>query len=77
MVRDLVRALLPTLRDDAVALVDAWDFSDYELTSALGRYDGNVYETMLDWTRAQNPMNKAQTGPGYEKYLKPLFTANL
>ena len=35
-----VRSLLAALRPEAVALVDAWDYSDYELNSALGRYDG-------------------------------------
>jgi len=29
---------------DAIPLVDAFNFSDSMLNSALGRYDGNVYE---------------------------------
>ena len=37
-----VRSLLAALRPEAVALVDAWDYSDYELNSALGRYDGRA-----------------------------------
>ena len=39
-----VRSLLAALRPEAVALVDAWDYSDYELNSALGRYDGRAIE---------------------------------
>ena len=34
---------LAVIRKNAVALVDAPDFSDFRLKSALGRYDGNVY----------------------------------
>ena len=32
------------IRQDAVCLVDALDFTDYSLNSALGAYDGRVYE---------------------------------
>jgi acyl-CoA oxidase len=59
-VRTQVRALLTAIRPDAVALVlnsvfvsffdlhqtDAFNFSDHMLGSALGRYDGKVYEAM-------------------------------
>jgi acyl-CoA oxidase len=29
-------------------LVDAFDFPDHVLSSAIGRYDGNVYEALFD-----------------------------
>jgi acyl-CoA oxidase len=38
MVRQAVRGLLVALRPDAVALVDAFNFSDHTLNSCLGRY---------------------------------------
>ncbi len=41
------RALLAALRPDAVALVDSFGFTDYELNSALGREDGDVYQVGL------------------------------
>jgi acyl-CoA oxidase len=34
--------LLGEIRRNAVPLVDSFDFSDNELRSAIGRYDGNV-----------------------------------
>jgi len=37
-----------TFRPDAVALVDAFDFPDLQLASALGSYDGNVYERLFE-----------------------------
>lgn len=41
LVRSRVHALLAELRPQAVPLVDAWGIPDYQLNSALGRYDGS------------------------------------
>lgn len=38
-------------------------FSDASLQSALGRKDGNVYETLLSWTR-QIPLNQESRKSG-------------
>ena len=76
LLREQARALLATIRPNAVALVDAWSFHDYELNSALGRYDGDVYQALYDWAK-RNPVNAKHTGRGYEEYLKPKFTSNL
>ncbi|ELU01431.1 hypothetical protein CAPTEDRAFT_178214 [Capitella teleta] len=62
--------LLASLRPDAVALVDSFDYHDQTLNSALGRYDGNVYEKMYDLTK-RNPMNEQSVHPAIHKYLKP------
>ena len=40
-----------TFRPEAVALVDAFDHSDYLLNSPLGRFDGNVYEDLFRWAQ--------------------------
>ena len=42
--------LLKALRPNAVALVDAFDFPDAVLDSALGRWDGQVYEALYDFS---------------------------
>ena len=39
------------LRPDAVALVDAFDWHDDTLASALGRYDGKVYESLFEMAK--------------------------
>ena len=44
-------------RPDAVPLVDAFDYSDHHLNSALGRYDGNVYQHLFDMAQA-SPLNR-------------------
>ena len=42
-----------------MSLVDAFDYSDYVLNSALGRYDGNVYEDLFRWAQ-RSALNKEQ-----------------
>ncbi|XP_043946436.1 peroxisomal acyl-coenzyme A oxidase 1 isoform X1 [Protopterus annectens] len=70
-VNQRVKELLAVIRPEAVALVDAFDFKDQNLNSVLGRYDGNVYETMFEWAK-KSPLNKTQVHESYYKYLKPL-----
>jgi Acyl-CoA oxidase len=41
---------------EAVQIMDAFQFSDYELGSVLGRYDGKVYETLWEEVR-KDPVN--------------------
>lgn len=40
------------------------------LNSALGRYDGRVYESLY-LAAKHSPMNDSDPFPGYEEYLKP------
>lgn len=41
---------------EAVQITDAFGFTDYELGSVLGRYDGKVYETLWDEVK-KDPVN--------------------
>ncbi|XP_069056297.1 peroxisomal acyl-coenzyme A oxidase 1 isoform X1 [Pleurodeles waltl] len=66
-----IKELLALIRPNAVALVDAFDYSDAQLGSVLGRYDGNVYEHMFEWAK-KSPLNKTQVHDSFHKYLKPL-----
>jgi acyl-CoA oxidase len=70
IVRANILDLLNVIRPSAVALVDAFDFTDYLLGSILGRYDGNVYETMFNWA-ASSPLNNADVHEAV-KHLKPI-----
>lgn len=45
------------IRPHAVKLVDSWAIPDFLLNSALGRYDGKVYETLFDMAHRKNPLN--------------------
>jgi len=76
LVRNAVRHSLKLLRPDIVPLVDAFNFSDHSLQSALGRYDGNVYQAL--WESAQrDPSNAEDVDAEAYAILKPLFKASL
>ncbi len=57
LARDQLYFLLSTVRKEAVPLVDAFDFPDEILNSALGRYDGDVYTHLYQWAQ-RAPRNK-------------------
>ena len=63
---------LVAIRTNAVALVDAMDFSDFRMKSALGRYDGNVYPHIMKAAN-KDPLNAVDPGPAYEPELKRLI----
>ena len=58
------------IRPHAVGLVDANMLSDNTLRSALGRYDGQVYETMFEWASKQNSFNSKEVADGMEYIFK-------
>ena len=64
------RELLTQLRPDAISLVDAWAFTDYELNSAIGREDGDVYTALLAAAQS-SPLNETQEGPAWRSVLQP------
>ncbi|GLD92123.1 hypothetical protein PINS_up000656 [Pythium insidiosum] len=74
--REQLLALLPIVRKNAVLLTDAWDFTDFEINSTIGRYDGDIYRAMV--RRAEDePLNKSQIPESYATYLKPLIQSSL
>jgi len=75
-IRKCVQQLITEIRPDAVALVDSFGFSDHRLNSALGRYDGRVYEALLESAKKAS-LNKTEVAPGYEEFIKPLISGAL
>lgn len=63
LTRKQVMKLLEEIRPHAVRLVDAWKFSDWQLDSSLGRYDGKVYEDMFYRASELNPLNEVVFDP--------------
>jgi len=53
-------------RPDAVPLVDAFDFTDKNLNSALGSYDGQIYQRLYEWAQ-KSPTNKQVWMLGYSQ----------
>lgn len=62
---DQIQNLMGKIRPHAVNLVDAWAIPDYLLDSALGRYDGKVYEDLFHRAHRLNPLNKETFNPRY------------
>ncbi|KAF9998566.1 Peroxisomal acyl-coenzyme A oxidase 1 [Entomortierella chlamydospora] len=68
--------LVDLLRYEIVGLVDAFDLSDNQLNSALGRYDGRVYESLYDWAKyGMSITEKGKNGGvlGFDEVLKDLL----
>jgi acyl-CoA oxidase len=58
-----VMKLLEEVRPHALRLVDAWQFPDWQLDSALGRKDGRVYEDLFHRASELNPLNGLTIDP--------------
>ncbi|XP_055536880.1 probable peroxisomal acyl-coenzyme A oxidase 1 [Wyeomyia smithii] len=69
-------AMLAALRPNAIGVVDAFDYPDYALGSALGAYDGNVYERLFE-EAMKSPLNQEPVNKTFEMYLKPLMRSML
>lgn len=64
--------LLALIRPNALGLVDGFDIHDEVLSSALGAYDGRVYERLLE-EAMKSPLNQEPVNESFHKYLKPLM----
>ncbi|XP_031842870.1 acyl-coenzyme A oxidase 1 isoform X2 [Nomia melanderi] len=68
--------LLAAIRPNAVGIVDGFDIRDEILSSALGAYDGNVYERLFA-EAMKSPLNQQSVNESFEKYLKPFLKSHL
>lgn len=67
---------LKRIRPNAVGLVDSFDIRDEILGSALGVYNGNVYERLLEEAK-KSPLNQTPVDESFHKYLKSYLKSNL
>lgn len=67
---------LRRIRPNAVGLVDSFDIQDEILDSALGAYDGNVYERLLEEAN-KSPLNEKPVNRSFDLYLKPFMKSNI
>lgn len=68
--------MLKAIRPNAVGIVDGFDLHDEVLGSALGAYDGNVYQRLFD-EAMKSPLNQDSVNESFHKYLKPFFKSRL
>lgn len=62
--------LLSELRPESIGLVEGFCLDDNTLASAIGRRDGKAYETLIDWARNYNRVNRPEVR---EEILKPII----
>ncbi|XP_068635662.1 peroxisomal acyl-coenzyme A oxidase 1-like [Aristolochia californica] len=76
MANEQLRSVYSQIRPNAIALVDAFSYTDHYLGSVLGRYDGNVYPNLYEeaW---KDPLNDSVVPDGYHEYIKPLMKQQL
>ncbi|XP_059613153.1 probable peroxisomal acyl-coenzyme A oxidase 1 [Phlebotomus argentipes] len=71
-----LEALLSRVRPNAVGIVDGFDIPDGILQSALGAYDGNVYERMFA-EAMKSPLNQEPVNKSFQQHLKPFLKSHL
>lgn len=71
-----LESLLAQLRPNAVGVVDGFDICDEILSSALGAWDGRVYERLFEEAQ-KSPLNQEPVNESFHKYLKPFLKGNL
>jgi len=69
--REKLFSLYQQVRVDAIAYVDAFDIDDHVLRSCLGRYDGNVYESLYEFALSSK-LNETQVHESFRKYIQPV-----
>ncbi|KAL3737952.1 hypothetical protein ACJRO7_019473 [Eucalyptus globulus] len=76
LANEQLRSLYSQVRPNAIALVDAFNYTDHYLGSVLGRYDGNVYPKLYEeaW---KDPLNDSVVPDGYHEYIRPVLKQQL
>eukprot|EP01080_Neovahlkampfia_damariscottae_P008972 gene8972-921_t len=72
MIRLNIKILMKEIRHDAIGLVDAFNWTDRDLNSALGSKDGNAYENLMEFYE-RNPLNHNQVTPSYHDFIRPII----
>ncbi|XP_039056990.1 peroxisomal acyl-coenzyme A oxidase 1-like [Hibiscus syriacus] len=76
LANEQLRSLYSQVRPNAIALVDAFNYTDHYLGSVLGRYDGNVYPKLYEeaW---KDPLNETVVPDGYHDYIRPILKQHI
>ncbi|TKY55474.1 Peroxisomal acyl-coenzyme A oxidase 1 [Spatholobus suberectus] len=76
LANEQLRSLYSQVRPNAIALVDAFNYTDHYLGSVLGRYDGDVYPKLYEeaW---KDPLNDSVVPDGFQEYIRPMLKQQL
>lgn len=72
---DATKHLMKDLRPQMIPLIEAWEYPDEVLITAIGNSYGDIYETQLEWAR-NSRLNKTPVPKGFE-YFRPILTGKL
>ncbi|KAJ1386478.1 Acyl-CoA oxidase, C-terminal [Sesbania bispinosa] len=76
LANEQLRSLYSQVRPNAIALVDAFNYTDHYLGSVLGRSDGDVYPNL--YKEAWNdPLNDSVVPDGFQEYIRPMLKQQL
>ena len=73
-IRAQTNVFCKAVRDQAIPLVDSFNFSDYLVNSPLGRGDGDVYVHYFDQVKRQNPQGEH---PYFNRLIKPMLERDI
>nr|AFK37460.1 unknown [Lotus japonicus] len=76
LANEQLRSSYAQVRPNAIALVDAFNYTDHYLGSVLGRYDGDVYPKLYEeaW---KDPLNDSVVPDGFQEYIRPMLKQQL
>ena len=78
LIEQSVKRMLSELRPQILNLIEAFNYSDNILMSAVGNSYGDIYETHLAWAKSSRLNdNKGSIPDGYEEYLKPILQGKM
>ncbi len=74
MISAALRKVMKAARTDAVAYVDAYNYSDYLVNSPLGAYDGDIYKKYMERIR-KHPYYQTRADY-YQELIQPVINPN-
>ena len=78
MILSAIKSINLTLRPKIVSIIEAYDFSDTALCSAVGNSYGDIYETHLEWAKGSRLNQTDGAIPeGFMQYMMPIIRAKL
>lgn len=76
MISELLQEEYRNIRPQMLNLIEATELDDNIMVSAIGNYDGNVYERLMDWARSSR-LNDKDVLPGFNEHIRPFLAAKL
>ncbi len=77
LVEEALKGEIKRIRGQLLPLVEALAPPDSVVFSAIGSKTNPPYETLLEWTKKHNPINKEELLPGFKEYMLPLMKPKL